>query len=162
MTLLVRSVPTEPLFYEIGLHWRRLGEEVDTYRNTLVTYHKYNNPSIHSNAPSRLTRALIGSPGWPCLVLASAPTQLDGEQIRCERIRSVARFALNALEQSQGTTTAMASMVVAQAGARLFHKKIPGYAPPDPVYETYMDKDGEEKTRKVRLDPLRLHPRLTE
>ena len=40
----------------------------------------------------------------------------------------------------------MASMVLAQAGARLFHKNIPGYAPPDPVYETYMDKDGDGKT----------------
>jgi len=42
----------------------------------------------------------------------------------------------------------MASMVLAQAGAKLFHKNIPGYAPPDPVYETYMGKDGGEKTRK--------------
>lgn len=50
----------------------------------------------------------------------------------------------------------MASMVLAQAGARLFHKNIPGYAPPDPIYETYMDKDGEEKTRKVWSDLLRL------
>ena len=49
----------------------------------------------------------------------------------------------------------MASMFVAQAGARLFHKNIPGYAPPDPVYETFVDKDGEEKTRIVRPDPLR-------
>jgi len=44
----------------------------------------------------------------------------------------------------------MASAVLAQFGARIFHKNIPGYAPLDPVYETYMDKDGEEKTRKVR------------
>jgi len=56
----------------------------------------------------------------------------------------------------------MASMVLAQAGARLFHKNIPGYAPPDPVYETYMDKEGEENTRKVWADLLRLHRPLTE
>jgi hypothetical protein len=56
----------------------------------------------------------------------------------------------------------MASMFLAQAGAKLFHKNIPGYALPDPVYETYMDKDGEEKTRKVWPDLLRLHPRLAE
>lgn len=43
----------------------------------------------------------------------------------------------------------MASMILAQTGAKLFHKNIPGYALPDPVYEAYMDKDGEEKTRKV-------------
>jgi len=42
----------------------------------------------------------------------------------------------------------MASMILAQAGARIFHKNIPGYAPPDPIYETYMEKDGEEKQRK--------------
>ena len=56
----------------------------------------------------------------------------------------------------------MASMFLAQAGAKLFNRNIPGYAPPDPVYETYMDKDGEEKTRKVWLGPLRLYPRLAE
>lgn len=39
-------------------------------------------------------------------------------------------------------------MILAQAGARIFHKNIPGYAPPDPIYETYMEKDGEEKQRK--------------
>ncbi|KAF9652357.1 hypothetical protein BDM02DRAFT_3109373 [Thelephora ganbajun] len=41
----------------------------------------------------------------------------------------------------------MASVVLAQAGAKLFHKNVPGYAPPDPIYETYIDKDGE-KTRQ--------------
>jgi len=56
----------------------------------------------------------------------------------------------------------MASMFIAQAGAKLFHKNIPGYAPPDPVYETYTDKGGEEKTRMVRLDSLRLYPRLAD
>ena len=50
----------------------------------------------------------------------------------------------------------MASMFVAQFGAKLFHKNIPGYMPPDPVYETFVDKDGEEKTRIVWLNPLRL------
>lgn len=44
----------------------------------------------------------------------------------------------------------MASPFSAQAGAGIFHKNIPGYAPPEPVYETYVDKEGEEKTQKVR------------
>jgi len=39
-------------------------------------------------------------------------------------------------------------MVLTQAGAKLFHKNIPGYEPQDPLYETYVDEDGEEKTRK--------------
>lgn len=50
----------------------------------------------------------------------------------------------------------MASAVLAQFGAKIFHKNIPGYAPPNPVYESYMDKEGEEKTRKVWADLLRL------
>lgn len=56
----------------------------------------------------------------------------------------------------------MASMVLAQAGAKLFHKNIPGYAPPDPIYETHKDKDGEDGTQKVRTDPLRPRPPLAE
>ena len=51
----------------------------------------------------------------------------------------------------------MASMLIGQTGAKLFNKNIPGYASPDPVYETYMDKDGEEKTRIVRRNFLWLH-----
>lgn len=47
----------------------------------------------------------------------------------------------------------MASMLLAQAGAKLFHKNIPGYAPPDPIYETYIDDDGEEKRRKRDVPP---------
>lgn len=41
-------------------------------------------------------------------------------------------------------------MASVRANTKLFHKKIPGYAPPDLEYETYINEDGEEKKRKVR------------
>lgn len=56
----------------------------------------------------------------------------------------------------------MTSMFSAQAGTKLFHKNIPGYVPPDSLYDTYVDEDGEVKKQKVWTGLLRLHPRLTE
>lgn len=53
----------------------------------------------------------------------------------------------------------MTSVASVQAGAKLFHKNIPGYAPPDPVYETYIGEEGEEKKQTVWAGPLRFRPR---
>jgi hypothetical protein len=36
-----------------------------------------------------------------------------------------------------------------KAGKRLFEKHIEQYAPPDPLYESYMDEKGREKRRQV-------------
>ena len=39
----------------------------------------------------------------------------------------------------------------AQAGAKLFHKNLHDYAPPDPAYETYFENGEEKKVWDVLL-----------
>lgn len=111
---------------------------------------------------SQFVGAFPRSPGIGDLVrIETAP--FGDEFVFAEQTFSVLYIALKALEQfatiPQEKTT---SMVSTQAGSKLFHKNIPGYTPPDPVYDTYIDEDGEEKKRKVWANLLRFRLWLAE
>jgi len=47
--------------------------------------------------------------------------------------------------------------LIGKAGKRLFEKHLEQYAPPDPLYESYMNDRGQTKRRKVfnLFSPLR-------
>ena len=86
---------------------------------------------------------------------APAAIQLERLEFPDQSLRALGRF-------TKGTTTTMTSVVFAQASTKLFYKNIPGYEPPVPEYETYIDENGEEKKREVWPDLLRLIPWLAE
>lgn len=44
----------------------------------------------------------------------------------------------------------MYSDIARKAGLKLFEKHLKEYEPVDPLYETYTDKKGRQKRRKVR------------
>jgi len=41
------------------------------------------------------------------------------------------------------------SNLLGKAGKKLFERHLEQYAPVDPLYETYVDKNGKQKRRKV-------------
>lgn len=43
----------------------------------------------------------------------------------------------------------MTSKLAQKAGLKLFEQHVNKYSPEDPVYETYIDKNGKERKRKV-------------
>ena len=49
---------------------------------------------------------------------------------------------------------AMTSDLAVKAGRKLFERHLKDYEPADPLYETYTDKKGRERRRKVRAAPL--------
>ena len=47
----------------------------------------------------------------------------------------------------------MSSDLAIKVGKKLFQKNLAEYTPADPLYETYVDKKGRERRRKVRPAP---------
>lgn len=45
---------------------------------------------------------------------------------------------------------AMTSNLALKVGRSLFEKHLDNYTPTDPLYETYVDKKGKERRRRVR------------
>lgn len=45
----------------------------------------------------------------------------------------------------------MSSGLAISAGRKLFERNLDQYAPADPLYETYVDKKGRERRRKVSI-----------
>ena len=43
------------------------------------------------------------------------------------------------------------SNIALSAGRKLFERNLSQYAPADPLYETYVDKKGKQRRRKVRV-----------
>lgn len=108
--------------------------------------------------------SLIGCGGVPSVIGDLIPV-LGGPHRgqNCLGRTSVRRaVALKALERFVTTFKESTTMVSALPGAKLFHKNIPGYVPPEPVYDPSTDEAGEEKRRKVRVSLLRSPPRLAE
>lgn len=44
----------------------------------------------------------------------------------------------------------MTSNLALKVGRSLFEKHLDNYTPTDPLYETYVDKKGKERRRRVR------------
>jgi hypothetical protein len=50
------------------------------------------------------------------------------------------------------------SAILGKAGKKIFERNLEQYAPPDPLYEFYIDDRGKKQRRKVTILPLKRSP----
>jgi hypothetical protein len=100
-----------------------------------MAFHDVVNNSATPDAPMKENGGVVNSQSIPTLILCSSRSLSSSDTLEPLSLQTMESFAQ-------------------KAGLKLFAKHLDQYKPADPLYETYTDKKGRTKRRKVDQSPV--------